>query len=94
MNYMPGMAGFMQSLIFGYAGVRIRPEFLEFHNPIPPPNCRSIKLLGFNYLGAEMDIDIRNTPDIVEITLKSLGEFQLVLLRNDTGEQVPLQIGK
>ena len=36
-NFLPGIGGYMQSLVYGFAGVRIRPEFLEFHNPQPPP---------------------------------------------------------
>ena len=38
-NFLPGMGGFLQSLIYGFAGVRVRPEFLEFHDPTPPPDC-------------------------------------------------------
>lgn len=36
-NYLPGMGGFLQSIIYGFAGIRIRPEMLEFHHPVPPP---------------------------------------------------------
>ena len=38
-NFLPGMGAFLQSIIYGYAGIRIRPEALEFHDPQPPPQC-------------------------------------------------------
>ena len=38
-NYLPGMGGFLQSLLYGFAGIRIRPEMLEFHHPEEPPGA-------------------------------------------------------
>ncbi len=38
-NYLPGMGAFLQSLVYGFAGVRLRPEFMEIHNPKLPPDC-------------------------------------------------------
>ncbi|CAD5114394.1 DgyrCDS3529 [Dimorphilus gyrociliatus] len=92
-NFLPGMGGFLQSIIFGFAGVRIRPEMLEFHNPIPAPDTDKIKLLGFTYLGAKMDIEI--TEDRVIIKVKSLGLYPLKLKRNNTeGREEELERGK
>ena len=47
-NFLPGMGAFLQSIIYGFIGIRIRPEMIEFHNPMPPPgnnhsvNCMSL----------------------------------------------------
>lgn len=68
-NFMPGMGGFLQSIIFGFAGVRIRPEMLEFHNPMPAPDTDKTVLKGFTYLGAKMNIDI--TEYSVKITVNT-----------------------
>ena len=45
-NFMPGQGAFLQSIIYGFVGVRVRPEQLEFHTPQPPPDCSEIKLKG------------------------------------------------
>ena len=47
-NFLPGMGGFLQSLIYGFAGVRVRPEMIEFHNPTPLPQCSYLRLYDFN----------------------------------------------
>lgn len=45
-NFLPGQGGYIQSIVYGFAGMRIRPEQLEFHNPQPPPDCREVILKG------------------------------------------------
>ena len=45
-NFMPGQGAFIQSIVYGFAGVRIRPDKLEFHNPMPPPDCRRVTMKG------------------------------------------------
>ena len=81
-NYLPGMGGFLQSIIYGFAGVRIRPEMLEFHNPMVPPGAASLKMIGFHYLGANMTIEI--TTERVVIVVHSEADHPLRLRRNDT----------
>ena len=83
-NFLPGMGGFLQSLIYGFAGLRIRPEFLEFHHPYPPPGTTRLRLRGFQYLQANMTIEISQSQVTLEII--SIGEFPLVLKRNDTSQ--------
>ena len=61
-NFLPGMGGFLQSIIYGYGGVRIRPEMLEFHNPMPPDGLEGLRFHGFHYLGANMTITIYSSP--------------------------------
>ena len=45
------MGGFLQSIIYGFGGLRIRPEILEFHNPTPTPQSNWLRIKGFQYLG-------------------------------------------
>ena len=45
-SFMPGQGAFVQSLVYGFAGVRIRPDKIEFHNPMPPPDCTKVTLRG------------------------------------------------
>jgi len=44
------MAAYLQSLIYGFGGVRIRPQMLEFFDPTPPPGCTLMRFKGFDYL--------------------------------------------
>jgi len=76
------MGGFLQSIIYGFAGIRLRPQALEFHNPKPPYGVTRITLNGFKYLGTRMKIDIDEFR--VEIYIEHTGDYALVLRKNDT----------
>ena len=81
-NFLPGMGGFLQSLIYGFAGVRVRPEMIEFHNPTPPPQCSGLRLIGFQYLGTNMTIEIRSDLTTIQVNSVFNRDFPLVLQRN------------
>ena len=83
MNYLPGMAAYLQSLIYGFAGIRIRPERLEFHNPSLPDGWSYMEFKSFDYRGVEMNIII--SYGMVEISvLNTEGAEPLKLRRNST----------
>jgi trehalose/maltose hydrolase-like predicted phosphorylase len=77
------MGGFLQSIIYGFAGIRLRPQALEFHNPKPPYGTTRIRLKGFKYLGTRMNIDIDEFR-VEIVVLDPRGEYPLVLKRNST----------
>lgn len=81
-NYLPGMAAYLQSLIYGFGGVRIRPQMLEFFNPTPPPGCSRMRFIGFDYLQTNMTIVIEKKK--VTITILNVGLYPLVLKRNSS----------
>lgn len=94
-NFLPGMGGFLQSLIYGFAGLRIKPDKLEFYNPMPPPQHRKMTLHNFHYLNNNMTIVIETN----KVTITVLGidnTFPLQLKMNRTSaDEIPLnQIGK
>ena len=41
-NFITGAGGFLQSVVFGYGGLRIRDNHLDF-NPLLPVNVTSMK---------------------------------------------------
>lgn len=45
MNFITAGGVFLQSLVFGYGGVRFNDEGLRL-DPLLPPGCRSMKLRG------------------------------------------------
>ena len=82
-NFLPGMGGFMQSIIYGFAGIRLRPQALEFHNPMPPHGTTRIRLNGFKYLGNRLNIEIDEFR-VVIVLVDTADEYPLVLKRNGT----------
>lgn len=83
-NFLPGMGGFLQSLVYGFGGVRIRPQMLEFHDPQPPPGSSELRLYGLKYLNSSMNIFIRQSGEISITVLHENTAFPLVLQLNDT----------
>lgn len=77
--------------MYSFAGVRIRPQALEFHDPKPPPDTSSVKLVHFDYQRASFDIDINRQRVLVKMV--SVGEFPLVLQLGVTKEVKSLSPG-
>ena len=86
MNFLPGMGAFLQSIIYGFAGLRIRPDKLEIHNPIPPPGAKQIKLVNLYYLGTNMTFTVTEEATTVEVISTTMNKpISLILRRNVTG---------
>jgi len=78
------MGAFLQSIIYGFAGFRIRPDKLEIQNPTPPPGSTEIHLINFYYRGTNMTFIITADTTTIRI-LKTNATQQLILRRNATG---------
>ena len=48
---------FLQSLVFGYGGVRFNDEGLSI-DPLLPPGVTAMTLRGLNYAGADFDMEV------------------------------------
>ncbi|XP_058058653.1 protein-glucosylgalactosylhydroxylysine glucosidase-like [Anopheles bellator] len=57
-NFITGAGGFLQSLINGYAGVRLRHRQLVITNPRLPPGARQFFIPQLNYAGIAFSLDI------------------------------------
>lgn len=82
-NYLPGMGAFLQSIIYGFAGIRIRPDRLEIHNPMPPPGATRLLIHGFQYLQSNLSFIIEVDRTTIEATFVSAA-YPLILRRNKT----------
>ena len=82
-NFLPGMGAFLQSLVFGFAGIRIRPEMLEFHKPMLPPGATRMNLIHMNYLGSNMTIVIEGKSKVT-LDIHEVGQYPLILRRNNS----------
>lgn len=45
-NFLSGAGGFLQLLMYGYAGIRIKPNAMTITRPTLPPRTRRLKLNG------------------------------------------------
>lgn len=75
-NHLPGMGAFLQALIFGYGGLRVRVEYVEM-SPKLPPGVTSMKFVDLDYLGATFTV--RVTEDRVDVELLTMGLYPLSL---------------
>ena len=48
---------FLQSLVFGYGGVRFTDAGLSM-DPLLPPGVTAMKLRGLNVAGSELDVEV------------------------------------
>ncbi|XP_054632544.1 protein-glucosylgalactosylhydroxylysine glucosidase [Dunckerocampus dactyliophorus] len=97
-NFLTGMGGFLQAVVFGYTGFRVQKECLAF-SPILPNNVSELCIRGVSYLGHQMDWLFREHE--VSITLweqgcgarfaKTACDLQVVL--KASGTKIPLTPG-
>lgn len=88
-NFMTGMGGFLQSIMFGYGGFRIYDDRLEF-NPILPEGTSAFNISGINYLGASLDFSFSDKVMSINQTSRNDG---LKIVMATTGQAQTLDVG-
>ncbi|XP_074653505.1 protein-glucosylgalactosylhydroxylysine glucosidase-like [Tubulanus polymorphus] len=68
-NFITGAGGFLQAVTFGYVGLRIYDDRLDF-DPVFPPKVNQMNVTGIKYLGASFNFIIKQKT--IDIVLKSL----------------------
>jgi len=68
--FLTGSAGYLQSLIYGFSGLRIREEGLvEAYAPVLPATWKSLTLRNLTFRGQRVDIRIeRDAAGVVRLT--------------------------
>ncbi|XP_077992271.1 protein-glucosylgalactosylhydroxylysine glucosidase-like isoform X2 [Glandiceps talaboti] len=89
-NYINGMATYLQSLVFGYGGLRLRHEQLDF-DPILPQSSDFMNFIGLEYLGSEFDFKYDDSQIYVNVT--SMGSHPLQITTSD-GQTFSLSEGE
>ena len=56
-NFKTAGGMFLQSLLFGYAGLRFHDAGVSL-DPVLPPNVSAMKIRGLNYAAAEFDVSV------------------------------------
>lgn len=57
-NFITGAGGFLQSLINGYAGIRLHFDHLSITNFFVPPSSSALELKGITYLNNRFNLEI------------------------------------
>ena len=66
-NFITGMGGFLQGVMFGYLGLRVRLDRLEF-SPVLPQHTSSMSLKGVDYYKAVFDVQVNQDSISVKFT--------------------------
>jgi len=77
-NFITGMGGFLQSVLFGYGGLRLDIDELRFNKGRLPPNTTEIIFRNLHYLGTTFDFKINET--MVTVTVVTTGRHDLHLI--------------
>ncbi|XP_061577620.1 protein-glucosylgalactosylhydroxylysine glucosidase [Cololabis saira] len=97
-NFLTGMGGFLQAVLFGYTGFRVQKECLAF-SPIIPDNITELCIRGMNYLGSQMDwllrreevcVILREREGLAGITRP----YNLQVILKASGVKIPLTPGQ
>jgi len=75
-NFITGMGGFLQAILFGYGGFRLRNKSLDF-DPVLPPSCSEMRFTGIDYLNSSFSLTVVNRN--MTVTLTSAGRHPLRL---------------
>ncbi|XP_064618456.1 uncharacterized protein LOC135482416 [Liolophura sinensis] len=85
-NSLVAMSSFLQALIFGYGGVRLKTDHLEV-NPKLPSNLTGMKMKDLDYLGNSIDIEIME--ETVRVMIRRMSAKQLYISR-DIGQKLEI----
>ncbi|XP_048339346.1 protein-glucosylgalactosylhydroxylysine glucosidase isoform X2 [Sphaerodactylus townsendi] len=69
-NFLTGMGGFLQAILFGYTGFRITKNCLNF-DPVCPDDTTKLKITGVCYLGSKLSFTITKEDVTIEVTWSS-----------------------
>lgn len=89
-NFITGAGGFLQAVVYGYGGFRIKKNGLYFHSTLPP-NATKITL-GIHYLGCSLKFEVEVKG--VTCTLVSNGPISPDLEVLSRGHVYALKRGK
>ncbi|KAM9376474.1 protein-glucosylgalactosylhydroxylysine glucosidase [Pholidichthys leucotaenia] len=97
-NFLTGMGGFLQAVLFGYTGFRIEKECLAF-SPLLPNNISELCVRGVSYLGFQMDWLLRKEEVCVILRQQegSVGNYKpdsLQVVLKASGTKIPLIPGQ
>ena len=90
-NFITGAGGFLQSVIFGYGGLRLQLDGL-YLSPKLPTNTKKIAFHGVTYLGNKFAIILSNETVTIQVTEQFEKHEKLNLFVEKTKEYFSLNL--
>ncbi|XP_061306972.1 protein-glucosylgalactosylhydroxylysine glucosidase [Pezoporus flaviventris] len=91
-NFLTGMGGFLQAILFGYTGFRITRSSLRF-DPAFPDDIHELNITGVSYLGNKLRFSITREEMGIEVT-ESPRALPLEAVLEESGQRLPLHEGQ
>ncbi|XP_043561994.1 protein-glucosylgalactosylhydroxylysine glucosidase isoform X4 [Chiloscyllium plagiosum] len=93
-NFLTGMGGFMQTVLFGYTGFRIMKNYLYF-DPTISDSLGELWITGINYLGNKLHFQF-STKQVTIVLIRPCGfrHSALEVVLSDSGKKFALNEGQ
>ncbi|NXV80791.1 PGGHG glucosidase, partial [Atlantisia rogersi] len=93
-NFLTGMGGFLQAVLFGYTGFRITRSSLSF-NPAFPDDVKKLSITGISYVGNKLKFTITKEEMRIEVTKcpRNNPASPLEAVLEESGQRFPLREG-
>ncbi|KAM6360406.1 protein-glucosylgalactosylhydroxylysine glucosidase [Alca torda] len=94
-NFLTGMGGFLQAVLFGYTGFRITKTSFRF-DPALPGDIDRLKVTGVSYLGTKLTFTITREEMRITVTASSRdpAASPLEAVLEASGQRLPLPGGQ
>ncbi|CAG2204494.1 ATHL1 [Mytilus edulis] len=89
-NFITGMGGYLQSVLFGYGGIRVYDDKLTINGALPL-TATYMKIIGIDYLGGSLNLLF--SKSLLYITLTKKAMTTLKCEDESTGYSIPLSLG-
>jgi trehalose/maltose hydrolase-like predicted phosphorylase len=91
-NFVTGMGGFLQTVLFGYGGLRLNVEQLDFRQARLPPNTTRVAFRNVDYLGSQFDV-VHDSAGMTTVNVTSVGLTELQLRLTSPAENYDITAG-
>ena len=92
-NFITGAGGFLQSVLFGYGGLRLYDKQLNF-KPRLPSGTIQLNITGVNYLGNVINFRILSLISYITVTSRKVSAPSLQLIMTRSGWKCLLRVGR
>lgn len=93
-NFITGAGGFLQSILSGYGGLRLRDGRQLQFNPKLPPGSTGLKFVGIDYHGNSIDFVISASHSQIVVTSRQQSAPVLQVTVLSSKEKYRLEIGE
>ena len=93
MNFITGAGGFLQSVTFGYGGLRLKLDGIHL-DPVLPDHTGKIGFYGLTYLGNKFDLEFDSQQTIIKVTEQFKSYEKLTLVVTGSKQEFELDPGK